>query len=304
MAIVSTGLTLAALKGEFFQRLDATPTVFQDLSTRIQSNTAKESYRFLGSVPPMREWGTGRLARGMIVESYDIENQKYEITVEVDRDEVSDDQLGQIRIRIGEMAERAAQHKDSEIARLLINGATAGYHSYDGVPFFAATHVSGASGTQSNPVSLDAADHTNVTTAEFQRAMRLAIAKLLSLKDDQGEPMNQAASGLIVVVPPALYMTALEAMSATLVSSTSNILQGAARVLAFSYLTDGAKCYVLKTDVAVRPLIFQDREPIEFKAMEADSESGFRREVYEYGVRARYRMTYGYWQRAVQVTFT
>jgi phage major head subunit gpT-like protein len=61
---------------------------------------------------------------------------KYESTLEVDRDEISDDKTGQIRMRIGELAARAATHKDYLISQLLINGETAGYHSYDGVPFF------------------------------------------------------------------------------------------------------------------------------------------------------------------------
>lgn len=304
MALVSTGLTLPGIKGEFFERFNSTPTVFQDLSTRIQSTTSEEKFRFLGSVPPMREWGTGRLARGMVTEEYSIKNLKYEATLEVDRDEISDDMLGQIKMRIAELAERAATHKDYLLAGLLVNGASAGFNSYDGVPFFNAGHVSGNSGTQTNLVGASAATPTAATTAEFQTAMRAAIAKLLSLKDDQGLPMNQSASGLVAVVPPDLLMTALEATSATVVGTTSNVLQGAARVLSFSHLTNAAKWYLLKTDVAVRPFIFQDREPIEFKALEADSEGGFRREVYEYGVRARYRMTYGYWQRAVEVTFS
>jgi len=58
---------------------------------------------------------------------------------------------------------------------------------------------------------------------------------------------------------------------------------------------------LLKTDAAVRPLIFQDREPVEFTALTEDSEEGFRREKFLYGVRARYRLTYGYWQYAVKM---
>ena len=73
---------------------------------------------------------------------------------EVDRDEIDDDQTGQIRIRTREIADRAAIHKDTEIARLLVNGASAGYHSYDGVPFFGSTHESGKSGHQPNGVQL------------------------------------------------------------------------------------------------------------------------------------------------------
>lgn len=304
MTVVNTGLNDAALRGEFFERLNSTTTHFQDLATRIASTTAEEKYKFLGSVPPLREWGTGRLARGLITESYDVANLKYEATIEVDRDEIADDQLNQIKIRIGELAERAAQHKDAEIGRLLNNGHSAGFHSYDGVPFFAATHESGNSGTQSNLVDADAVDPDNPTSAETRVALGNGIARLMSLLDDYAEPMNTMADGLVAVVPPSMYIVALEAVNATLIGSTSNVLQGAARVLAFPRLTATDAFYLLKTNVAVRPFIFQDREPIEFNSLEQNSESGFRREVYEYGVRARYRMTYGYWQRALKVTFS
>ena len=53
----------------------------------------------------------------------------------------------------------------------------------------------------------------------------------------------------------------------------------------------------------MRPFIFQDREPVEFNALAEDSDEGFRREKFLFGVRARYRMAYGYWQYAVRADF-
>ena len=93
MAIVGTGLTVRGIRADFFQKFDQVSgeTHFGELSTKLQSTTKKETYAFLGTVPPMREWGTGRLARGVFAESYDIENAKYECTLEVDRDEIEDD---------------------------------------------------------------------------------------------------------------------------------------------------------------------------------------------------------------------
>ena len=202
------------------------------------------------------------------------------------------------------MASRAALHKDAEIARLLGSGATTGFNSYDGVTFFNAAHVSGVSGNQDNTIAAGATDANDPTTPEFRASFKEAIQRLLTFKDDQGETLNNGASGLVAVVPPSMYVSALEALSATLLSSTTNVLQGAARVLTFPRLTATDKWYLMKTDVPVRAFIFQDREPIEFTAMERESESGFMREVYLYGVRARYKMTYGYWQHALQVTFS
>lgn len=199
----------------------------------------------------MREWGTGRLAKGLRVESYNVKNEKYEATIEVDRDEISDDQTGQIRIRLQELAARAATHKDFLIGQLLINGATAGFNSYDGVTFFNDAHVSGASGNQDNTLVAAAADSEDPTTAEFKTSLKAAIADLKR----------------------------------------------------FAYLSDPKTWYLLKTDGIVRPFIFQNREELEWKTLEAGSDEEFMCEKYLYGVRARYRMTYGYWQHAIRNVF-
>lgn len=304
MAIINTGLLTKGLRSEFFNRFQGTKTYFQDLSTRIPSTSDRETYRWLGSVPRMREWGTGRVARGLGVESYSVENLKYESTLEVDRDEISDDQTGQIRIRVGELAARAATHKDFLIAQLLMNGDDPAALAYDGLPFFSAGHLSGASGTQSNLLTSDAAEPDEATSDEFKLALKTAIGAMLSYKDDQGDPLSLSATGLVCVVPPLLHMTALEAVSATLINNTSNVLEGIARVIPSAWLANVNEWYLLKTDGVLRPFIFQDREPVEFTALTEDSDEGFRREKFLYGVRARYRMAYAYWQFAVRITFT
>lgn len=304
MAVINTGLLTKGLRSEFFNRFDAATTYFQDVSTRIQSSSESETYKWLGSLPQMREWGTGRVAKGLGTESYSVENLKYESTLEVDRDEIADDKTGQIRIRIAELAERAATHKDYLIAQLLINGETSGFNSYDGVSFFNDNHVSGSSGGQDNKLTTVALDPDSPTTDEFKMAMKVAIGAMMAFKDDQGAPMSISATGLACVVPTTMYLTALEAVNATLVSNTSNVMAGAARIVGFPWLSDQSKWFLLKTDGVVRPFIFQDREPIEFTALTEDSDEGFRREKFLYGVRARYRLAYGYWQHAVRMDFT
>jgi len=303
MAVINTGLLTKGLRSEFFNRLNATRTHFQDLSTRIVSTTDREQYRWLGTVPKIREWGTGRLAQGLRSESYSVENLKYEATIEVDRDEISDDQTGQIRIRVSELAQRAATHKDFLLSQLLIDGETAGNNSYDGVSFFNAAHVSGDSGSQSNLLTASAVDTDAPTVDEFKEALKEAIGAMLAFKDDQGEPVLISETGLICVVPPTMLFTASEAINSTIVGNETNVLRGIARVIALPWLTDKSKWYLMKTDGVVRPLIFQDREPIEFNALAEDSDDGFKREKFLFGVRGRYRMAYGYWQFTVRTDF-
>ncbi len=304
MAVINTGLLTKGLRSEFLNRFEGTQTFFQDLATRIPSTSDSETYRWLGTVPQIREWGTGRITQGLRTESYSVENLKYEATIEVDRDEIADDQTGQIRLRVGELAERAATHKDFLVSQLLINGATSGFDTYDGLTFFNDAHVSGASGNQDNDLTFTAATAADPTVDEFKSSLKQAIAQMLAFKDDQAQPMMINATGLVCVVPPTMFFTALEAVNASVISNTSNVLAGAAQVVALPWLSTATTWYLLKTNGVIRPFIFQDREPVEFNALAEGSEEAFKREVFLYGVRARYRIAYGYWQFAVRTVFT
>lgn len=301
--VINTGLTTSALKGGFFSALKVVKPVWRELATIVKSTGPSENYRWLGTVPQMRQWGTGRLAKGLQSESYNVENNKYEATIEVDRDELSDDQLGQIIVRVRELARRAAIHPDKLLADLLENGATSGYNSYDGTTFFATDHESGASGSQSNKLTYDASDPAAVTAAEFTAAYEQAVETLLGYSDDQGEPMNNDLGALTALVPPQLWYRAKEALTADMIGSSTNILSGEASVIVFPQLTSTDNWYLMRTDVEVRSFIFQDREPLEFTALAQGSEEAFKREKYLYGVRARYAMAYGYWQYAVRTQF-
>ncbi len=303
MAVINTGLVEAGLKSEFFARYDEIPGAYQRLATRVVSTKDGEKYNFLGTVPQMREWGNGRLARGLRSESYSVENQKYETTIEVDRDEIDDDQTGQIRIRVAEMAHRAATHKDRLISELLINGESAGYHSYDGVPFISDAHVSGDSGAQSNKLTYDAAAPDAPTVSEFRAALAQAMAAMMAFKDDQGEPMVVRSTDFIIVTAPQLHFTAREVVSATLFENTNNTFKMAADPIVLPWLTDASKWYLCHVGAPIRPFVFQDRMPIEFGAQEEDSSEGFKNERFLYGVRARYAMAYGYWQYCVRTDF-
>jgi len=309
MAVVNTGLSVPGIKGEFFNRFDQVTTYYQDLTTRIPSTTETEQYRFMGAAPMMREWGSGRLVKQYNLESYDVQNMEYEATVGFSQKEVEDDQLAQIRIRVHELAEVAATHKDYLLELLLAYGETAGYLAYDGQVFFSETHESGQSGAQSNLLTASAVDPDNPTEAEFRTALTAAIAHMMTLKSDRGDAMRIPPDGFICVVPPTMLFTALQALDVALVGGSTdpirqNVIQGAARVIALPGLTDASKWYLCKTNMTIRPFIFQDRVPLEFQALDVGSEHAFKTGRLQFGVRARYRIAYGYWQYCMRTDFT
>lgn len=305
MAIKSTGLSLAGARGEFFNAYDAAGFPWEEFCMRLKSDKDSEAYRWLGSVPQMREWGTGRLAKGLRSEAYNVANMKYEATVEIDRDEEADDQTGQIKLRIAELGAAARDHKVYLLSQLLINGATSGFNSYDGVTFFNDAHVSGASGNQDNDLTATAAAATK-TTAECKTALTASIGALMGFKDDQGRPVNVTPTGIVIVCPVSLFFPMLEACTAATIATTDNVLKSLTpRVLPLPWLTLGTTYYTLMLGGQMRPFIFQDREPLEFTMTDPSytDEPGFMKEKRFAGCRARYALAYGFWQKCVRTVF-
>jgi len=305
--IKSTGLSVAGARAEFFGRYDKVAVFpWERFAPTFKSDKERELHRWLGSLPMVREFGTGRLAKGLRSEAYDVVNQKYEATIEWDRDEIDDDQTQQIRMKIRQLATAAKRHPSRLLADLLANGGTSGYNSYDGVTFFNTAHVSGDSGNQDNALTATAAAATK-TTAECKTAVTAAIAALLGYKDDQGQPLNEEVGKITVVVPPTMLFPMKEAVGAAFISQTSNILSAEnIDVLPFPRLTVGTDFFTCALDDPdMPPFIFQDRSPMEFKSFEADgdSEEAFMREKGKAGVRARHKMTYAFWQKINRTRF-
>jgi len=301
------GITAAGVRAEFQQKFEETETYYQDLSTLTRSNSESESYRWLGSTPTMREWIGGRQLKGLRSERYDLTNKLYEATMSVSIDDLRRDKVGGLRMRIAELADRAATHPDTVLEGLINNGGSAGFLAYDGQYFFDTDHASGDSGSQSNDITYDAVTPSAPTVAEFKSSLQAAISKLMSFVDDRGVSLRTTPTGLVCVVHPNLIFTAAEALSATIINSTSNVLQtnpltGAIRVIALPGLSDATKWTLFKTNVPVRPFIFQEEQAATLDWVAEGSEYEFDNLQHKYGVSRIYALGYGMWQYAIRTT--
>lgn len=323
-AITSTGLMTKGLRSEFFERYNRLidGQLARLLALEVPSTSDKETYKWLGQVPLMREWGTGRLACGLATESYDVENAEYEATIEVDRKELEDDQTGQIAIRVRELAEAAADFPDYLLSLLMVSGDQAGYHSYDAHPFYDTDHEGIDDDAHNNTVSQSAEAGDNIPTAEELRSgFFAAVARMMKFQDEAGRPATRDAAGFVVVVPPPLLQPAAEGLTAPLLDNTSNILAGPneqilnwqpPRIAVNPWIADGVLAngsdvimHVFKANRTRRPFIFQRRTELEWSSIDQpDSEEVFKRGKYLYGVRQRMKLAYGEWRYALQVTFT
>lgn len=289
--------TFTGFKGLYDKSFAQTDPLYPKISTVVESTSDKESYNWLGSVPAMRQWTDERIPGALRTNTYDIENQKYEATIEVDRETFEDDKLGQIKPRIEELAVRAATHPDELVIGLLNDGFTS--DCYDGQFFFDTDHAEGQSGTQSNKLVV-ALSSANLETA---------VETMLAFKDDQGKPLGIMPDTL--VVGPDNFFDArqiLNSVSIVLAGSTdiekpgSNPLSGMLD-LHVSPHVDSGKWFVLATKYPVRPMLFQWRIKPEFTAViDPSDEYVFSTDTFKYGVRSRCGAGYGLWQMAVGST--
>src|SRR4030042_2401017 len=284
------------LRAEFMKAYEngESPSEIMPVIMEIPTAAASEKYGWLGNVPQMVEWKDERQLKGLYESSYTISNSDYEATIQVDRNAIEDDQLGAVKIRINDLAVKAKLHPRKLFFDALVAGTTD--LCYDGQAFFSNSHSEGVSGTQDNLLA-----GTGTTVAQLSTDLNSAIAAIMGFKDDKGEPFNEGAMDLYVVMPPALQGAFREILNAQMISSTTNVLSGIAKPIVSSRLTDANDWYVLNGSGVVKPMIMQVRKKVEFSSLEANSDMGFMKKTFAYGVDHRMGFGYGLWQKAIKI---
>lgn len=300
-----------AIIGRFYQALEQDAGVgwVDPISMLFQSDQASETYAWLGQSPAMREWIGGRNAKGFRENGITIANKKYEATLEIPLDWMRRDKTGQIQVRIDEMAQRANAHWAKLSTALIIAGESA--TGYDGQFFFDTDHSEGDSGTQDNDITVDITTTTAPTAAEMETAILKATQQIIGFKDDQGEPMNEAARRFVVMVPTPFMAAAAAALNNPIITTGSTSFTNTLVNLGgFSYqlainprLTWTTKFALFRADGGASALIRQEEEPLQISALAEGSEEEFKHDRHLYGIKAMRNVGYGYWQKACLVTF-
>ncbi len=114
------------------------PTHRDQIAMTVTSSGRDETYGWLGSFPQLREWIGPRHVHSLKAHSFTITNRKFESTVAVQRDDISDDKLGVFGPAFSEMGHLSRNHPEELIFGLL----AAGFDTpcYDGQSFFDADH--------------------------------------------------------------------------------------------------------------------------------------------------------------------
>jgi phage major head subunit gpT-like protein len=301
-------ITTKGVQGMFYRELEAGNNGWATrIGLRVQSDSDSETYGMLGMVPQLAKWTANRDTKELAEYSFSIANDEHQAAIVVRDTDMRRDKTGQLRIRMGQMADRTNSYPAKLISSLMMTGASA--LCYDNQYFFDTDHESGDSGVQSNKITAAAAAPTAPTVAEMQAAILAAVKQMYSFKDDQGEPMNEGAREFMVMTPVSMWDKAVAATAAPLVGGgDSNIImaQDAFSIVpvANPRLTWTDTLAVLRTDGRVKPFIIQEEMAPDVWHLDESStffhENGRRHKI---GVDWSGNVGFGEWAHAAQVTF-
>ena len=288
------------LKGAFIKAYDngEDPKDVMPFIMETVSTGRDEEYGWLGNSPKMREWLGDRKLTKLNSFDYKLKNKDYEATLDVLRNDIDDDRMGNYKVRINDLAEQARIHPRALFYEALLNGTTD--LCYDGQPFFSASHSdSEASGVQSNIYT-----GTGITLAQLKADIEGVEKEMKCLLDDVGNPFDESEIVIGVVCNPSLKQKFVELNTLSMISDSDNGMKGRISQITDSCrLSDVNDWYLANIKSGgVKPIIRQVRQKPTFGAQEADSSNGFMRKIYYYGIDSREVFGYGLWQRMFKIT--
>lgn len=278
---ISTGF-----KTIFNQAFSEAKTLYEQIATKVPSETGEESYKWLGALPKMKEWVGDRQIQNLTAHDYTIKNKDFEVTIGVKKNDIADDKIGIYAPMVQTIAQSAAGFPDELTFELLKGGFV--NTCFDGKSFFSSEHKIGkksASNKRTTQLGVD-------NYAEARSAM-------MSFTDDSGKSLRLVPN--ILVVPPALESMARKILFADQIDGTTNTYKDTAQLLVVPELSgNDTAWYLLCTTLPIKPLIYQERQAPKFTALDQDTDANvFKRKEFLYGVDARGNAGYGFWQMAV-----
>ncbi len=149
MIINAEGLArlYTAFTAVFNAAFQETQTWYERVAMTVPASTRIMDYKFLLDFPMVREWLGDRQISSLEPKAFQVETKDWEATIEVDRNDIEDEQLGFYNPIVAALAQEARKHPEKLIADLVAGGFTTA--CYDGRNFFDADHPVG-SGTASN----------------------------------------------------------------------------------------------------------------------------------------------------------
>ena len=280
------------LKATYDRHWEDTEAQWPKIAMLVESMSARNEYKWLSKFPRMREWIGEKVIKQFEGSEYTIINKDWEATVEVDRNDIQDDNLG-IYAPMAMAAAYSAKRFPDEIVFELVNNGFAN-KGYDGKTFFNTTHKVGRNNVSNKGTKALAGD----TLANAKASFGAARTAMLKQTDEDGRPLGVKPN--LLLVPSALVDTAMALMTAErLEDGKVNIYKDAAEVLHSPWLTSDTAWFLLDTMKPIKPFIYQERTKPDFvQQTEMHSDAVYMRKQFRFGVECRANGGYGFWQMA------
>ena len=278
------------LKTTFNKAFDAAPSLWEKTTMKVPSGSSQNDYSWLSRFPKMRKWLGDKVIKALSAFKYTVVNDDWEATVEVNRNDIEDDNIGIYAPMAQEAGYSAKQLPDEIDADLKNNSFT--NTCYDGQYFYDTDHVvAEASVSNKGTAALSAA--TTAAAAASYGAARLAI---MNFTDDEERPLGLIPN--LLEVPPALEATAkLLCENDKLTDESPNPYKGTAVVMVNPRLTSSTAWFLHVTNRPLKPFIYQERKaPVFVQQTNMEADDVFMRKRYKFGTEARAAGGYGLWQ--------
>lgn len=283
------------LKTTFNNAFDAAPSVWQKIAMLVPSSSKSNDYAWLSMFPKMRKWVGEKVVKSFSAFKYTIINDDWEATVEVDRNDIEDDNLG-IYAPQAQMAGWSARQLPDEIVIALVNNAFTAT-CYDNQFFCDTDHPVGNESTGVASVSNKGVVVLSCATlALAQASYGVARTAMKKFKNDDGQPLNITPN--VLLCGPALEDTALTLKNnERLEDGKQNPYRGTFEVVVDSRITSDTAWFLLDTTKPIKPFIYQERKAPNFvEVTDPQSEDVFKRKKFLFGAEARAAGGYGFWQ--------
>lgn len=289
-----------SLKKVFDASFEAAESQWDQVAMQVPSTGASNTYAWIDKFPKLRKWIGDKVVKQLSGHAYTIINDDFEATVEIDRNDIEDDNLGIYKPQTEMAGESSKQWADELVFTTLTNGFDE--KCYDGKTFYATNHEVGegknkklVSNRLNVPLSID-------SLAAAKASYGAARTMLRSVKDEEGRPLNLKPS--LLIVPPALEDIANALMTNDrLEDGKPNPYKATAKVLVVGWLKTDTEWHLHDSTKPVKAIIFQPRKkPVFVQQTDTSSDSVFMRKKFKYGAEARGAAGYGLWQMAVGST--
>lgn len=305
----------------FFEQMGSSIASAWAPAISVEVPTAAEvtNFTWLGSVPIMREWVGGRHEHTLAKYTYSVRTKLFEATLPMSVEDLRRDQTGQLRMKAAQLGERAGTHWDTLLAPLIVAGeaGTQGF-GYDGQAYFDTDH--NESGTnQSNDLTATEVASANVvdpnapTPTEAANIVTETTSYMMSLTDDQGEPINQTAMEVLILVTKPAHLSAFTSATKLnmVAGNVDNPILGfksdgwTYRVAYTSRMTAANKIYFFFGGPNGGAALIRVNElDLVTQLVGAGSDEEFRNNRHVFGVKAVRGVGFGQWQKAALVTLS